>query len=771
MGKSKKFFKIITWPFVFLFKMIIKFFSFLDNLAIALVARLKIGKRLMFFILLLIISVVGIITYQSTGNFSSYALENEKEILRVELDRMKKSLDLLLNNNDRYFNNISSMDEIINLTRTSLIDEELIEESELIFNEKLQEGLFGAEIRDNQFNIIAEYGDSLRPVYSQDTRIQDLYEQVASFPTAMRFTFFSIYDNNVDLQITEEELELAEMTYQEYRDQLNPNDHFLRVTTIAKITPGGFSRRSGVVIGGKKYDQRNLFFQILPKRFNNIVQIYAGDKLFDSNIYMGDAEALINNIPETLSNKTLSNTDLVDEEIVKIFTENKELDLYIVEREIETQTRVQIDEFETEIVPVVNDYLVGYIPIRNFYKEPIGYVTMIRSLENMNNFIASTQKDYLINALIFIAVSLVIVSIITRSITRPLGNVIEATRKIADGNLQISVETNTRDQIADVANNFNHMVGSLRDLVSEITGASENVSTMSQELSANSEEASAASQEVAVTSEEIASGTEEQLRQAQKTREILQEVEAKANNVMEGSNQVARAIDEASIKSNQGIEVINRVSQNILHILDEVDNTGKEVNQLREQIDSINDIVEAINYINEETSLLSLNAAIEAARAGESGRGFAVVAEEIRKLSDQSNESVQEINNIFKKINEAMRKVEESMNESTQLARKGEEEVVIAQKTFEEILASVEQIKKDAEMINVYIDEQRQSSQQIAEVVDNVHRIARINVEGANYAAKSNEEQARIIDEISAAATKLSAMADNLRSLINKFTV
>ena len=50
---------------------------------------------------------------------------------------------------------------------------------------------------------------------------------------------------------------------------------------------------------------------------------------------------------------------------------------------------------------------------------------------------------------------------------------------------------------------------------------------------------------MAATSEEIASGTEEQLRQAQKTREILQEVEAKANNVMEGSNQVARAIDEA----------------------------------------------------------------------------------------------------------------------------------------------------------------------------------------------------------------------------------
>lgn len=771
MGIIKKIFKFISFPFVFLFKLIVKFISFLDRTAIFLVTRVKIGKRLIFFILMLIISIVGITTYLSTGNFSSYALENEKELLELELDRMKKNLDILLRNNDRYFNNIAGMEEIVNLTRTSNLDEELLEHSELIFSEKIAEDLFGAEIRDNQFNIISEYGHSLRPVYYQDKRINDLYKQVASFPTPMRFSFFSIFDHNIDLQITEEELQEADMTLEEYIEELNPEDHFLRVTTIAKITPGGFSRRSGVIIGGKKYAARDIFIQILPTRFENIVQIYAGDKLFDSNIYIGGSEGLINNIEESLSNQTLSRTNLLDEEIVKIFTENKELERYIAEREIVTQSRVQIDEFETEMVPVVKNYLVGYIPIRNFYKEPIGYITMIRSLDRMNTFIAGIQKNYVINAAIFLAVSLLIVSIITRSITKPLGNVIAATRKIAQGNLQINVETNTRDQIADVAENFNHMVQSLRDLVGEISLASENVSSMSQELSANSEEASAASEEVAATSEEIATGTEEQLREAEKTREILKEVEEKADNVMDASNQVATAIELASEKSSQGINVINRVSENILNILNEVDNTGIEVNQLREQIDSINDIVEAINYINEETSLLSLNAAIEAARAGESGRGFAVVAEEIRKLADQSNESVQEINNIFKKINEAMSRVENSMGASTELARKGEEEVVVAQKTFEEILAAVEQIKKDAEIINSCIDDQRMSSQQIAEVVDNVHRIARINAEGANYAAKSNEEQARIIDEISEAATKLSAMAEDLSALLNRFTI
>ena len=79
MGIIKRIFKFLSFPFVFLFKLIIKLFAFLDRSAILIVTRVKIGKRLIFFILLLIISIVGIITYQSTGNFSSYALENEKE--------------------------------------------------------------------------------------------------------------------------------------------------------------------------------------------------------------------------------------------------------------------------------------------------------------------------------------------------------------------------------------------------------------------------------------------------------------------------------------------------------------------------------------------------------------------------------------------------------------------------------------------------------------------------------------------------------------------
>ena len=189
----------------------------------------------------------------------------------------------------------------------------------------------------------------------------------------------------------------------------------------------------------------------------------------------------------------------------------------------------------------------------------------------MNTFIAGIQQDYLINAIIFIVIALLIVSIITRSITKPLASVIEATRKIAGGNLQIAVETNTKDQIANVAENFNNMVESLRDLVGKINLASENVTSMSQELSANSEEASAASEEVAATSEEIATGTED-IEAGGKDQGNPQRSRRESQQCCGSYNKVALAIEEASAKSSQGINVINRVSQNILNILNEVDN-------------------------------------------------------------------------------------------------------------------------------------------------------------------------------------------------------
>ena len=84
------------------------------------------------------------------------------------------------------------------------------------------------------------------------------------------------------------------------------------------------------------------------------------------------------------------------------------------------------------------------------------------------------------------------------------------------------------------------------------------------------------------------------------------------------------------------------------------DSVNSSMTQLTSNINDIEVMVNVIKTVASQTSLLSLNASIEAARAGEAGRGFSVVAEEIRKLSDSTNESVSQIESMMHSINDSV---------------------------------------------------------------------------------------------------------------------
>ncbi|MFW6030677.1 MAG: methyl-accepting chemotaxis protein [Halanaerobiales bacterium] len=709
----------------------------------------------MFFILIMIIAIVAIISIQSTNDFSSYAIENETEVLETELNRMYRSIRNELKSFETYIDNITEEEPIINIVanieryQETEDHDELNYEAELVMANRLRESFFGAEVRNKNFDEVTTIGESVDTSYN-NPEVLELYEKVAEMPIDMKFSYITLSD------------------YQS--DQSGDFQNYIEMGTIAKISSSGMFGPSGALLARRRYPYDEFFTLILPNPFEDIVQLYRNEDIYMTN-YRLSTENLVNNLDEIYSNRTLSNINLLNEEIVSIFKENERLNSHVKPMMLESRSRERGDDDEYIYESSVDPYLVGYIPIRNFHNEPIAYITIIKPLANMNQFIKTVQWGYFWNALVFILISLMIVSLITRSITKPLKTLTAATKHIAAGDLKTLVKVNTKDQIAEVAENFNQMASKLKNVVGEIVGASDDVYSMSQELSANTQEASAVSEEVAATSEEIATGTENQVVQTNKTRDILGSVEEQAGKVVESSNRVNTAIEAANNKSNQGINVIKSLSDTMFNILKEVNNTGDEVNGLREQIEKINTIIDAIDYINEETSLLSLNAAIEAARAGEAGRGFAVVADEIRKLADESNNSVQQIHNIFKEINIAMMQVEKSMDNSSNMAKNSEEAVVNAEKSFEDILTSVEEVREISKEINRYVEEQRNSTREIATAIDDVHRIAQLNAEGANQSAKSNEEEALIIEQISEAAGELSNMANNLKALVNIFKV
>jgi methyl-accepting chemotaxis protein len=247
----------------------------------------------------------------------------------------------------------------------------------------------------------------------------------------------------------------------------------------------------------------------------------------------------------------------------------------------------------------------------------------------------------------------------------------------------------TADEIGTLADSYNALIRSLRQIVGEVQSAAQAVNQ------------TAAEKEVAVAT--VAENANKQAEAVLTALDQIQAIAESLQGVAQRAKQAAEQVQTTTKVVQAGDSAMERTVASISAIRETVAETAKKVKRLGEASQKISKVVNLISDFADQTNLLALNAAIEAARAGEEGRGFAVVAEEVRLLAQQSASASAE-------IEELVQEIQQQTNQVVAAMEAGTDQVVRGTQLVEESKQKLSQIAQASAEVNRLVQEIAQSA-------------------------------------------------------------
>ncbi|WP_281951968.1 methyl-accepting chemotaxis protein [Nitrosophilus kaiyonis] len=340
---------------------------------------------------------------------------------------------------------------------------------------------------------------------------------------------------------------------------------------------------------------------------------------------------------------------------------------------------------------------------------------------------------------------LIFIYFFNKNVFKPLKILTVRAKDIASGEGDLTKRLNfiKKDEIAEAGNWIDRFIEKIQNVIINAKNTSSKNLEISQKLKKESED------------------IENRLKFG---IELVEKSVEKGKGVHISLNDSLNSIKNSQENVNRAKEEIENIKNEISNLSAKVNNQSKyglklaeKLNNLTNRADSVKEILSVISDIANKTNLLALNAAIEAARSGEHGKGFAVVAEEVRRLAEQSQDSLSDIEETINLIIEDILETSKMMNENakelnllTEVSKKSEESMVNTTKFMDE----VDKISKES------LNLSKNLANEVEEILSQIEKIKDVSFENI----ESVDEMKDMVEEINRVAQNLNQILSNFKT-------
>ncbi|WP_164779686.1 methyl-accepting chemotaxis protein [Paenibacillus kobensis] len=341
--------------------------------------------------------------------------------------------------------------------------------------------------------------------------------------------------------------------------------------------------------------------------------------------------------------------------------------------------------------------------------------------------------------------------------------------RLAEGDASARAKLATRDELRGVGTAFNRAAEAFSNLLRSNHTVVSQLAAASADMEMAASTTTQATNQIAQAVQELSSMADQQSAVSDQNAEAMAEMADGITRIAESAGAVSDSASQAAASAANGRAAVADASKRMSAIRKRSDETAVALDRLGELSGQIGSIASVMTEIANQTNLLSLNANIEAARAGEHGRGFAIVAQEVKKLSEQSRQSADEIGALVTEAADGIREAIEAMSGSAAETARGMASMDQLTELFDGISDAIGHVALQIGDVSASSLQLSASTEQVASSVQETSVHSRITLGKTQEVSASTEEQLASMEEVLASSEALNATAVRLQEELRRY--